>query len=247
MAMRLPMKPSEFLLLGKRVTQRADSRCFSTELRRFRAFFGVSPSTCALLWGRIRAQDFAPRATPRHLLWGLMHLNLYLTEEVVAGFLGVDEGTYREWSFLMVQVIGRLKPFYVSLGICLLSLYLQASTRGWFFMASANNFFCCLSFPVGSVVRRWRRLSCRQHVPAGYPQIKWSNRLRGDVGVRAKVSVDGTDFRLPQQHPNKHYFSHKFKTSGYRYEVALCIQTGDIVHINGPFPCGLYPDISIFR
>ena len=31
-----------------------------------------------------------------------------------------------------------------------------------------------------------------------------------------------------------------------RYEIALCIQTGDIVWTNGPFPCGLYPDILIF-
>ena len=27
----------------------------------------------------------------------------------------------------------------------------------------------------------------------------------------------------------------------------MCIQTGDIVWINGPFPCGNYPDITIFR
>jgi hypothetical protein len=35
--------------------------------------------------------------------------------------------------------------------------------------------------------------------------------------------------------------------SGLRYEVALCILTGDIVWINGPFPCGLFNDITIFR
>jgi hypothetical protein len=32
-----------------------------------------------------------------------------------------------------------------------------------------------------------------------------------------------------------------------RYEVAICIQTGDIVWIYGPFPCGKWPDIKIFR
>ena len=35
--------------------------------------------------------------------------------------------------------------------------------------------------------------------------------------------------------------------SGLRYEVALCILTGDIVWINGPYECGKWPDISIFR
>jgi hypothetical protein len=32
-----------------------------------------------------------------------------------------------------------------------------------------------------------------------------------------------------------------------RYEIALCIQTGDAVWINGPYPCGRYNDITIFR
>jgi len=78
-------------------------------------------------------------------------------------------------------------------------------------------------------------------------QILWKNRHRGDVGVCCKISVDGTDYRLQRQHPFKRFYSFKFKASGYRYEIAICIQTGDIVWINGPFPCGEYPDISIFR
>jgi hypothetical protein len=109
MEMRLPMKPSEFLLHN--VLTVSPLSCDA-----FVPFLVCLHRRAHSLWGRIRAQDFAPRATPRHLVWGLMHLNLYLTEAVVAGVLGVDEGTYREWSFLMVQVIGRLKPFYVSLG-----------------------------------------------------------------------------------------------------------------------------------
>ena len=35
--------------------------------------------------------------------------------------------------------------------------------------------------------------------------------------------------------------------SGLRYEIGLCIQTGDIVWVNGPYECGRWPDISIFR
>ena len=42
--------------------------------------------------------------------------------------------------------------------------------------------------------------------------------------------------------------SHKFaKKGGFRCEIALCTQTGDIVWIHGPFPCGWSPDITIFR
>ena len=42
-------------------------------------------------------------------------------------------------------------------------------------------------------------------------------------------------------------YSYKFKRSGLRYEVALCIKTGDIVWINGPYEPGLWNDLKIFR
>ena len=62
------------------------------------------------------------------------------------------------------------------------------------------------------------------------------------------VSVDGTDFEIYEPKPfSLGWFSHKFKGPGVRYEVALAISTGDIVHINGPFPCGNFPDLKIFR
>jgi hypothetical protein len=60
--------------------------------------------------------------------------------------------------------------------------------------------------------------------------------------------VDGTDFRIETPYgEHKKFYSHKFKKSGLRYEVAISIQAGDIVWVNGPFPCGQWPDIKIFR
>ena len=60
------------------------------------------------------------------------------------------------------------------------------------------------------------------------------------------ISVDCVDFAIPNQGPA--FSSHKFKKkSGLRYEIAICIQTGTVVWINGPYPCGRYPDITIFR
>lgn len=35
--------------------------------------------------------------------------------------------------------------------------------------------------------------------------------------------------------------------SGLRYEIAICILTGDIVWINGPYECGMWNDLMIFR
>ena len=62
------------------------------------------------------------------------------------------------------------------------------------------------------------------------------------------MTVDGTDFRIERQTGKaKSWFSHKFKGPGLRYEVAVSILGGDIVWVHGPFPCGDWPDIVIFR
>ena len=65
----------------------------------------------------------------------------------------------------------------------------------------------------------------------------------GDIGNDALVTIDGTDMKV-QVGFHKKFFSHKFCSGGLRFEVGVCIITGLIVWINGPFWAGL-PDISI--
>ena len=60
------------------------------------------------------------------------------------------------------------------------------------------------------------------------------------------VSVDGTDFQIPYN--GRKFHSHKYKFgSALRYEVAVCIRTGELVWINGPYEPGIWSDLSIFR
>lgn len=67
-------------------------------------------------------------------------------------------------------------------------------------------------------------------------------------GSICKLSVDGTDFCIPEPQPFwSGWYSHKFKGPGLRYEVGICIQTGWICWIFGPFAHGKWPDIKIFR
>lgn len=69
-----------------------------------------------------------------------------------------------------------------------------------------------------------------------------------DDGSPAKVTVDGTDFWTVEYLPfTTDRYSHKFNGPGLRYEIALSIKTGYIVHINGPFLPGAWPDIKIAR
>ena len=60
------------------------------------------------------------------------------------------------------------------------------------------------------------------------------------------LSVDGTDFHIAMGY-NKAFWSYKFKKSGLRYEVALCIKTGDICWWSGPYAPGIWNDGSIFK
>lgn len=60
--------------------------------------------------------------------------------------------------------------------------------------------------------------------------------------------MDGTDFRTTlRRKEHTRSKSHKFNGPALRYEVAISIFSGDIVHINGPFNPGIVNDIAIFR
>ena len=61
------------------------------------------------------------------------------------------------------------------------------------------------------------------------------------------MTVDGTYFRISEPIPfDKIWYSHKFKSAGLRYELGICIKTGDIFSFNGPFAAS-FSDLNIFR
>ena len=67
-----------------------------------------------------------------------------------------------------------------------------------------------------------------------------------DDGRPAKITVDGTDFKTIEYRPfNTGRCSHKLNGPGFKYEIALACKTGYIVHYNGPFLCGDWPDLRI--
>ena len=67
-------------------------------------------------------------------------------------------------------------------------------------------------------------------------------------GSVCKVTIDGVDFSIYEPSPfDEKWYSFKFNGPGVWYEVGLCIQTGWIVWINGPFPPGPWSDRRIAR
>jgi hypothetical protein len=64
-------------------------------------------------------------------------------------------------------------------------------------------------------------------------------------GSKARVTIDGTN--MPVQYEwDPRFMSHKFMSNALKYEIGVCIKSGNIVWINGPF-CGGEHDITIAR
>ena len=79
-------------------------------------------------------------------------------------------------------------------------------------------------------------------------QIVFNNRFKSrDEDQQSFITVDCTDCVIEEKRIPfcKIWYSHKSHGPGVRYEIAICIKTGDIVWVSGPFPAGI-PDLLIF-
>jgi hypothetical protein len=84
-------------------------------LRNFKAYFGATPKICADIWQMINPpQHINQYARPVHLLWGLMLMKVYATEEILSGIAGVTEKTYRKWAWKFVISVSNLSYSLVS-------------------------------------------------------------------------------------------------------------------------------------
>lgn len=62
------------------------------------------------------------------------------------------------------------------------------------------------------------------------------------------ISVDGADFAMLEPIPfDPKWHLHKLNGLGLRCEIGMHMQTGWIVWVNGPFPCGEWSDLAISR
>ncbi len=72
-----------------------------------------------------------------------------------------------------------------------------------------------------------------------------------DVLNNCMMTVDGTDFRIPQKGiatKGNAFASHKYAgKSALHYELGVDILAGNLVCIQGPYPAGKYTNIKIFN
>lgn len=98
---------SRFADLGGEMARNSPGLSFKTEQRRFRALFGVSAELCADVWSRTAASR-PPKSRPVHLLWALLFLKVYGSEQTHRTITGVDEKTFRKWSWFFIELIADL-------------------------------------------------------------------------------------------------------------------------------------------
>ena len=84
------------------------------QLRQFKAHFGVSPFIVCCLWNRLIEERMLSTTTeqpasPRHLLWALLFLKLYTSEEVLSRICGTTAKTFRQRVWLMLIAISGLR------------------------------------------------------------------------------------------------------------------------------------------
>ena len=72
-------------------------------------------------------------------------------------------------------------------------------------------------------------------------KIVFDNRFQDrQPGDQCLISVDCTDCFITEEYPFCALFwSHKFNHAAYKYEIAVCIRTGYIVWVNGPWPASV--------
>jgi hypothetical protein len=81
--------------------------------RTFIAFFGVTPLQVHQLWQLIvdagggRWND--EKWSPCHLMWALLLLRTYNREEILAAMAGVDEKTYRKWTWILIERLAKIE------------------------------------------------------------------------------------------------------------------------------------------
>lgn len=137
-----------FVLLGNRYTSSSLTRSAQVALRRFKSHFGVTPTVCSIIWGKIK-YDLPHGGEPKHLLWALLFLKQYSDENARRSILKSDEKTIRKWTWKFVEVLSNMDVviffnFSETMKICK-QTHLQIVWENRFDMSAAGaTAFCSL-------------------------------------------------------------------------------------------------------
>jgi hypothetical protein len=84
--------------------QHGNQQLTVTGLRSSYGLFGVSPTICSIIWELLN--EIHPQgAQPEHLLYALLFLKNYGTEEINSSVAGVSAKTFRKWCWQYINLI----------------------------------------------------------------------------------------------------------------------------------------------
>ena len=194
----------------------------------FREFFRTSVSVVLTLWELLERDSLLPaKSCPKHLLWALHFLKVYPKQSV-------DPKTHRKWVWAFIDAIKELMDVVVSIhNVRRPGCGPWQKCRRRFMEFSCSQFL--LSVQINSANPGNTFDPCRDltHPAPPLPQIDFDNRKKFNVLNDYLMTVDGTDFRIPQQgeaKPGNAFASHKYGgKSALRYELGVSILGGDLV------------------
>jgi hypothetical protein len=157
------------------------------------------------LGARCLGQAQAEGGRPEHLLWMLYFMKVYPKQGPSCSVVGTSAGavnpkTHRKWVLVYIKAIAKLVDMVVSL------LYFFAFVYCLLSMATASKGHrhrrmplpstgCCCHMPLLSTVV----ISRQPPPPRRHPQILFNNPKKGGILNTCPMTVDGTDFRVPQK------------------------------------------------
>ena len=213
----------DFYLIAKEVQNRSGKSpgSFTTEDRQFRDFFGIPAEVALAAWNLMVETGLLPaEGQILHFLWALHFMKEYPKQSTGSATAGGSGGAKDPKTWRKY-----LWPF----------VYALSGLE--YHVVSFNMFSLLLYFQPSLLTPRFIFTA----------KIDFGNRKFHHTGNDCLLSVDCTDFRIPNRY-GRAFASFKYKgKSALRYEIALDIEKGDISWINGGYPAGKWTDIEIFR
>ena len=115
--------PEFFKTLGAKIVKiKVDGEMLK---RRYLSHFGTLWNNVHAIWVLFMYLTNLPDGLePKHLLWGLLHCKSYGLEETLASKVGVDEKTFRKWSYTVRHLMTIVIEEKVSIFYFILLLFI---------------------------------------------------------------------------------------------------------------------------
>jgi hypothetical protein len=113
------LSAAEFLVVGLGILGYKNQRCNATEIRRFQAHFGASPTSCSAIFLALQTTQIqAARVNKPDPFYFLMTMHWFSRYQIEESYSGapwlVDETTFRHWAWIYTHKIQALKGDKVS-------------------------------------------------------------------------------------------------------------------------------------